>query len=53
MRRETRAAATVLLSLLPGLASAATVQTGPDPATLSLWWGLPFAAMLLSIALMP
>ena len=53
MRRETRAAATVLLSLLPGLASAATVQTVPDPATLSLWWGLPFAAMLLSIALMP
>jgi Na+/H+ antiporter NhaD/arsenite permease-like protein len=53
MRRDAGAAATVLLSLLPGLASAATAQTGPDPAALSLWWGLPFAAMLLSIALLP
>ena len=46
-----------LLALLPVQAFAATGQ-GADsatlsPATLSLWWGLPFAAMLLSIALMP
>lgn len=40
----------VLTSVLPATAFAAT---GPDPSTLSLWWGLPFAAMLLSIALMP
>lgn len=35
--------------LLPGLARAADV----DGAALSAWWGLPFAGVLLSIALMP
>ncbi len=35
---------------MPATAFAAS---GPDPSTLSLWWGLPFAAMLLSIALLP
>ena len=33
----------------PGLALAADI----DGSTLSAWWGLPFAGMLLSIALMP
>ncbi|MBN2692277.1 MAG: sodium:proton antiporter [Burkholderiaceae bacterium] len=46
-----------LLALLPVPAFAATGQGAESatlsPATLSLWWGLPFAAMLLSIALMP
>ncbi|TIC79685.1 sodium:proton antiporter [Crenobacter intestini] len=37
------------LGLLPALASAAEL----DGATLSLMWGLPFAAILLSIALFP
>ena len=40
------------LALLPSQAFAASGH-GPDAAALSLWWGLPFAAMLLSIALMP
>ncbi len=31
----------------------AFAASGPDPSTLSLWWGMPFAAMLLSIALLP
>ncbi|MBL8349281.1 MAG: sodium:proton antiporter, partial [Burkholderiaceae bacterium] len=41
----------ILLGLLPfgGLAEAAAV----DGASLVAWWGLPFAGMLLSIALMP
>lgn len=37
------------LFLLPGLAQAANLE-GAD---LSLWWGLPFAGLLLSIALLP
>ena len=37
------------LLLLPGLAQAADI----DASRLSAWWGLPFAGMLLSIALMP
>ncbi|GAB4113220.1 MAG: sodium:proton antiporter [Rubrivivax sp.] len=37
------------LLLCPGLASAAEV----DGAALSAWWGLPFAGVLLSIAIMP
>ena len=42
------------LLLAPGLSqAAATVAHGVDAAALSLWWGLPFAAMLLSIALLP
>ncbi|MFN4237214.1 MAG: sodium:proton antiporter [Vogesella sp.] len=39
----------LLLSLLPGLAHAASL----DGATLSLSWGLPFVGILLSIALFP
>ena len=35
--------------LLPGLAQAAEL----DGSRFSAWWGLPFAGMLLSIALMP
>ena len=35
--------------VLPSLAQAAEI----DGSQLSAWWGLPFAAMLLSIALMP
>ena len=38
-----------VLAGLPGLASAATI----DGSALSAWWGLPFAGILLSIALMP
>jgi Na+/H+ antiporter NhaD/arsenite permease-like protein len=37
------------LALLPGLAQAAEI----DGAAFGAWWGLPFAGMLLSIALMP
>jgi Na+/H+ antiporter NhaD/arsenite permease-like protein len=44
-----RFAIALLLSLLPGLAQAASL----DGATLSLAWGLPFAGILLSIALFP
>ncbi len=42
-----------VLLLLPCNALAATSNPGPNPANLSLWWGLPFAALLLSIALLP
>ncbi len=41
----------VLIALL-GLAPAAQAA-GIDGATLSAWWGLPFAGMLLSIAFVP
>ena len=37
------------LLLCPGLAGAASI----DGAALSAWWGLPFAGILLSIALCP
>mgnify|MGYP003842782111 CR=1 FL=1 len=37
------------LLLWPGLAGAANI----DGAVLSAWWGLPFAGILLSIALCP
>jgi len=40
-----------LFAALPAGAQAAAAA--PDGAALSLWWGLPFAAMLLSIALLP
>ena len=40
---------TVIALGLPGLAMAADL----DGSQLSAWWGLPFAGMLLSIALMP
>ncbi|UDM17039.1 sodium:proton antiporter [Vogesella sp. XCS3] len=45
----TRFTSALLLGLLPGLAQAASL----DGATLSLAWGLPFAGILLSIALFP
>ncbi len=38
-----------LLLLSPGWASAASI----DGASLGPWWGLPFAGILLSIALLP
>ncbi|MEG2047497.1 MAG: sodium:proton antiporter [Comamonas sp.] len=38
-----------LVGLLPGAAMAAEM----DGAALSVWWGVPFAGILLSIALMP
>jgi len=41
--------ATVLLSMLPGLAHASEF----DGVQLSVLWGVPFAGILLSIALMP
>jgi Na+/H+ antiporter NhaD/arsenite permease-like protein len=44
-----RTAIAVALLLSPLLASAADL----DGAQLSAWWGLPFAGMLLSIALLP
>jgi Na+/H+ antiporter NhaD/arsenite permease-like protein len=43
------AAAAVLLSMCPVLGWSAEV----DGASLSAWWGIPFAGILLSIALMP
>ena len=41
--------AATALACLPALASAAEL----DGAALSLWWGVPFAGVLLSIAVMP
>ena len=38
-----------LLAALPGLASAASI----DGSALGPWWGVPFAGILLSIALLP
>lgn len=38
-----------MLAIVPSLSHAADV----DGATLSAWWGLPFAGVLLSIALVP
>lgn len=38
-----------VLAALPGLAFAADI----DGSTLGFWWGMPFAGLLLSIALMP
>ena len=38
-----------VLGAMPTLAAAATL----DGANLSAWWGLPFAGVLLSIALFP
>jgi Na+/H+ antiporter NhaD/arsenite permease-like protein len=43
---------TLLTALLLGAAGAARAAE-LDGASLSAWWGLPFAGMLLSIALMP
>ena len=42
-------AAFALLCLLPGLSSAATL----DGSVLSVLWGVPFAGLLLSIAILP
>ena len=41
--------AVAALACLPGLASAADLDGG----SLSLWWGVPFAGTLMSIALLP
>ena len=52
MRSITQRAGTALATaalVLPSLVHAAEI----DGSQLSAWWGLPFAAMLLSIALMP
>ncbi len=38
-----------LLAVLPGLAHASAI----DGSQLSVWWGIPFAGMLLSIAFVP
>ena len=48
-RRLAALALAAVLAGLPGLAQAAEV----DGAQLSAWWGLPFAGVLLSIALLP
>jgi Na+/H+ antiporter NhaD/arsenite permease-like protein len=40
---------TVFICLLPGLAMAADF----DGSQLSAWWGIPFAGILLSIAILP
>lgn len=44
-----RAAALAAMGALPGLALAADI----DGSALSVWWGVPFAGLLLSIALVP
>ena len=49
MKAHRWTAALPLLSLWPGVASAA----GVDGSQLSAFWGLPFAGLLLSIALLP
>ena len=48
-RRTAPLMAAAALLLLPGMAMAADV----DGATLAVWWGVPFAGILLSIALVP
>ena len=45
----TRNLASVAMLMLPALARAADI----DGAALALWWGVPFAGLLLSIALVP
>lgn len=49
MRFLSPRALALLSLLLPGLAAAAEL----DGAQLSVWWGVPFAGVLLSIAIMP
>ena len=44
-----RASAVLALSILPAIANAADIDGG----SLSVLWGVPFAGILLSIALMP
>ena len=53
MLTERRGSARQWAALLTVVPTTAFAAAGPDPSTLSLWWGLPFAAMLLSIALLP
>ena len=50
MRRCVAAAAVLLASAIP---AGAAEHGALDPAALSLLWGLPFAGLLLSIALLP
>jgi len=47
--KRLRSLVPVALLVLPALARSAEI----DGATLPLWWGVPFAGILLSIALMP
>ena len=47
--KDSRWPSVAALACLPGLASAADL----NGAALSLWWGVPFAGILLSIALLP
>jgi Na+/H+ antiporter NhaD/arsenite permease-like protein len=49
MQRTLRRAALAVTLATPMLVQAAEI----DGASLSAWWGLPFAGMLLSIAIMP
>lgn len=49
MKRPLSRALALCALLLPALASAAEI----DGRSLSVWWGLPFAGVLLSIALVP
>ncbi len=49
MRLSVARASTLLLSCLPALAQAAEL----DGSRFSAWWAVPFAGMLLSIAVMP
>ena len=44
---------TALIALAGGLASSSAVAAGAGAESLSLAWGVPFAGMLLSIALLP
>ena len=48
-----RTAALIALGALGALATGAAQAGEIDGAKLSAWWGLPFAGMLLSIAVMP
>jgi Na+/H+ antiporter NhaD/arsenite permease-like protein len=49
MQKKTSVSALLLVLLAPALASAADL----NGAGLSAWWGIPFAGLLLSIALCP
>ena len=49
LSRQAGLAALLAFGLVPGLAQAAEI----DGSQLSVWWGVPFAGVLLSIALVP
>ena len=49
MKHKTAPALALAFALLPGLAQAADL----DGSQLAVWWGVPFAGVLLSIALLP